>query len=183
MNRPTESTKTIRVAIYTRKSVADTERKEFGSIEAQRKACEAFILSREGLGWKALEKHYDDYGFSGKDLNRDAFKELIADCEAGLIDHVCCYRLDRLSRSPRDFADMNDKFTSLGIGYTSVTESFIDASTPMGRMMIQVILDFAQCERETSQERVKHFFSEARSLGRFLGGPTPYGYRCEKSKL
>ena len=183
MNRPTEPTKNIRVAIYTRKSVADTERKEFGSIEAQRKACEAFILSREGLGWKALEKHYDDYGFSGKDLNRDAFKELIADCEAGLVDHVCCYRLDRLSRSPRDFADMNDKFTSLGIGYTSVTESFIDASTPMGRMMIQVILGFAQCERETSQERVKHFFSEARSLGRFLGGPTPYGYRCEKSKL
>lgn len=93
---------------------------------------------------------------------------------------MCCYRLDRLSR---DFADMNDKFTSLGIGYTSVTESFIDAPTPMGRMMIQVILGFAQCERETSQERVKHFFSEARSLGRFLGGPTPYGYRCEKSKL
>jgi len=183
MNGKAETQKTVRVAIYTRKSVADNERKEFGSIEAQRKACEAFILSREGLGWVALEKHYDDYGFSGKDLNRDAFKELIADCEAGLVDHVCCYRLDRLSRSPRDFADMNDKFTSLGIGYTSVTESFIDASSPMGRMMIQVILGFAQCERETSQERVKHYFSEARSLGRFLGGPTPYGYRCEKSKL
>ena len=183
MSISSEKPKPIRVAIYTRKSVADDERKEFGSIEAQRKACEAFILSRAGLGWTAIEKHYDDYGFSGKDLNRDAFKSLVADCEAGLVDHVCCYRLDRLSRSPRDFADMNDKFTSLGIGYTSVTESFIDASTPMGRMMIQVILGFAQCERETSQERVKHYFSEARSLGRFLGGPTPYGYRSEKCKL
>lgn len=181
---PAPSSKTVRVAIYTRKSVADSgDRKEFGSIEAQRTACEAFIKSREGLGWVALEKHYDDYGFSGKDLNREAFKELIADCEAGKVDHVCCYRLDRLSRSPRDFANMNDKFTALGIGYTSVTESFIDASTPMGRMMIQVILGFAQCERETSQDRVKHYFSEARALGRFLGGPTPYGYRAEKCKL
>ena len=110
MNTSSGKPKPIRVAIYTRKSVADDERKEFGSIEAQRKACEAFILSRAGLGWTAIEKHYDDYGFSGKDLNRDAFKSLVADCEAGLIDHVCCYRLDRLSRSPRDFADMNDKF-------------------------------------------------------------------------
>ena len=150
MSISSEKPKPIRVAIYTRKSVADDERKEFGSIEAQRKACEAFILSRAGLGWTAIEKHYDDYGFSGKDLNRDAFKSLVADCEAGLVDHVCCYRLDRLSRSPRDFADMNDRFTSLGMGYTSVTESFIDASTPTGRMMIQVILGFAQCERETS---------------------------------
>lgn len=186
-NKPNEQSngqpRVSRCAVYCRKSVADAERKEWGSIEAQRQCCENFIRSHALEGWTILEKNYDDYGWSGKNLERPAFKELMRDCAAGLVDRIVTYRIDRLSRSPRDFEDFNEEMKRFGVKYVSVSESFLDNSTAMGRMMISVILSFAACERETSQERVQKFFDEKRELGGFLGGRTPYGYISQKCKL
>lgn len=178
-----KTTPVVNVAIYCRKSVADQERKEFGSIEQQERACMGYIASREHLGWRALPQPYVDYGISGKNVtDRPAFLQMMRDCEEGKIQHICAFRFDRLSRSPRDFAEMNEKLTSLGIGFSSVSEN-IDASTPTGRLLLGVILGFAQCEREVSQERVKRFFDTSRAAGRYLGGVCPYGYFSKKCHL
>src|SRR5262249_10550379 len=126
---------TVRVAIYTRVSVADGLEKEFNSIEAQREACAAYVASQRGAGWPVLPEHYDDGGFSGKNTDRPAFQELVRAVEGGKVDVVACYKLDRVSRSLLDFTQLLDLFNRHGVTFVSVTQSF-DTSTSMGRMVV-----------------------------------------------
>ncbi len=177
----TATTGTTRVAIYVRQSVADHE-KEFGSIEAQIEAAQAFILSQRGSGWAALPEPYSDHGNSGSTTERPAFQRLLADLEAGRVDVVCVYRTDRLSRSLLDFAKLMALFEHHGVAFVSVTESF-DTSTPMGRMVMNLLATFAQFERETIAQRTKDKMLATRRRGAWTGGRPVLGYDVVEKKL
>ena len=138
-----------RCAIYTRKSVEEGLEMEFNSLDAQREACEAFILSQKANGWICLPKHYDDGGYSGGNTDRPALQQLLDDCEAGLVDMIVIYKIDRLSRSICDFADLTKKFDSWGVQFASVTQE-INTATSAGRMMLNILITFAQYERVNS---------------------------------
>ena len=129
-----KATKPVRVAIYTRKSVEDTEDKQFNSIDAQRQMCESFIAAKAAEGWVALPDRFDDYGYSGGDLDRPAYQRLIAECEQGKIDKIIVFRIDRMTRSTKDFCEFDEKMKKLGVGFTSVSEPFVDTSSPMGEL-------------------------------------------------
>ena len=176
-------TNPVRVAIYTRKSVEDAEDKQFNSIDAQRQMCESFVAAKAAEGWVALPERYDDYGYSGGDLNRPAYRRLMEHCEQGLIDKIIVFRIDRMTRSTKDFCEFDEKMKKLGIGFTSVSEPFVDTSSPMGELVVNLIVSFGQWERKTIQERIQRHFRSALDQGYFVGGIPPYGYKVENQNL
>ena len=175
-------TKVLRCAIYTRKSTEHGLEQEFNSLDAQREACEAYIKSQAFQGWKALPQHYDDPAYSGGNLDRPALKKLLADIEAGKIDVVVVYKIDRLTRSLADFAKLVEAFDARSISFVAVTQQF-NTTTSMGRLTLNVLLSFAQFERELSSERVRDKIAASRRKGKWTGGTVPLGYDAKDKKL
>ncbi len=171
-----------RCAIYCRKSVEDREEKDFNSIDAQREAAENYIASQRGNGWICLPERYDDYGFSGGNVNRPALQKLMADVDAGLIDLIVFYKLDRFSRSIADFAELSRKLDARGVSFASVTQE-INTSTSAGRMMLNILMTFASFEREQIAERIKDKMSASRKKGMWVGGSVAPGYKVVDKKL
>lgn len=171
-----------RCAVYTRKSSEEGLEQEFNSLDAQREACEAYIASQRSEGWVLVRDHYDDGGISGGTLDRPALQRLLADIEGGLIDVVVVYKIDRLSRSLMDFARLVDVFDRNGVTFVSVTQSF-NTTTSMGRLTLNILLSFAQFEREVTAERIRDKVRASRMKGMWMGGVPPYGYRVEDRKL
>ena len=173
-----------RCAIYTRKSVDDgtLETQDFSSLDAQREAGEAYIASQKANGWVCLPERYDDGGFSGGNMERPALKKLLSDCQAGLIDIIVVYKIDRLSRSICDFADLSKKFDAWGIQFVSVTQE-INTATSAGRMMLNILITFAQYEREQIAERIRDKMSASRKKGKWVGGSVPLGYKVIEKRL
>ena len=167
--------KVKRCAIYTRKSVEDVLEMEFNSLDAQRAACEAYIASQKANGWVCLPERYDDYGVSGGTLERPALKELLNEAKNGRVDIIVIYKIDRLSRSICDFAELSKKFDEWGVSFVSVTQE-INTSNSAGRMMLNILITFAQYEREVIAERIRDKMSASRKRGQWMGGIVPYGY-------
>jgi site-specific DNA recombinase len=174
--------KPFRCAIYTRKSTEHGLEQEFNSLDAQRDACEAYIKSQASQGWKALPQYYDDPAYSGGNLERPALKKLLADIEAGRIDVVVVYKIDRLTRSLADFAKLVEAFDARSISFVAVTQQF-NTTTSMGRLTLNVLLSFAQFERELSSERVRDKIAASRRKGKWTGGTIPLGYNGKDKKL
>lgn len=174
--------KEIRCAIYTRKSCEEGLEQSFNSLDAQREACEAYILSQKHEGWQALTNQYDDGGFSGGNMERPGLKQLLADISAGKIDTVVVYKVDRLTRSLSDFARIVESFDSKGISFVSVTQQF-NTTTSMGRLTLNVLLSFAQFEREVTGERIRDKIAASKKKGMWMGGVVPLGYDLKKHKL
>jgi DNA invertase Pin-like site-specific DNA recombinase len=172
----------LRCAVYTRKSTEEGLEQAFNSLDAQREACEAFIASQRSEGWVLVHDRYDDGGVSGGTLDRPALKRLLADIEAGLVDVVVVYKIDRLSRSLMDFARLVQTFDQHDVTFVSVTQSF-NTTTSMGRLTLNILLSFAQFEREVIGERVRDKIAASRARGMWMGGPVPLGYRVENRKL
>jgi DNA invertase Pin-like site-specific DNA recombinase len=172
----------LRCAVYTRKSTDEGLEKEFNSLEAQRAACEAFIASQRSEGWVLVHDRYDDGGVSGGTLERPALKRLLADIEAGLVDVVLVYKVDRLSRSLMDFAKLVEIFEAHEVTFVAITQS-LNTTTSMGRLTLNMLLSFAQYERELIGERVRDKIAASRARGMWMGGPVPHGYRVENRKL
>jgi site-specific DNA recombinase len=174
--------KPLRCAIYTRKSTEHGLELEFNSLDAQREACEAYIKSQASQGWKALPQPYDDPAYSGGNLDRPALKKLLADIEARKIDAVVVYKIDRLTRSLADFAKLVEAFDARSISFVAVTQQF-NTTTSMGRLTLNVLLSFAQFERELSSERVRDKIAASRRKGKWTGGTVPLGYDAKDKKL
>src|SRR6267154_5305602 len=174
--------KLLRCAIYTRKSTEHGLEQEFNSLDAQREACEAYIKSQASQGWKALPQHYDDPAYSGGNLDRPALKKLLSDIEASRIDVVVVYKIDRLTRSLADFAKLVEAFDARSISFVAVTQQF-NTTTSMGRLTLNVLLSFAQFERELSAERVRDKVAASRRKGKWTGGTVPLGYEAKNKKL
>lgn len=173
---------TTRCAIYTRKSSEEGLEQEFNSLDAQREACEAYILSQKGAGWIALADMYDDGGISGGTLERPALQRLLADIAAGRIDTVVVYKVDRLTRSLSDFAKIVDAFDAKGVSFVSVTQQF-NTTTSMGRLTLNMLLSFAQFEREVTGERIRDKIAASKQKGMWMGGLPPLGLDVEDRKL
>lgn len=171
-----------RCAIYTRKSTTAGLEKDFTTLDAQREACGAFIRSQVHAGWVELDERYDDGGFTGANLERPAFQRLMQDIEAGLIDLVIVYKIDRLSRSLLDFARVMERLTKHGTGLVSVTQNF-STTDAMGRLTLNMLMSFAEYEREMIAERTRDKISAARRRGKWTGGLVPLGYSVENGKL
>ena len=169
------ATPTIRCAIYTRKSSDEGLQQDFNSLDAQRESAEAYIASQVGVGWICLAGRYDDGGYSGGSIERPALKRLISDIEAGKIDCVVVYKVDRLSRSLLDFARLMQTFEKCGVSFVAVTQQF-NTTTSMGRLMLNVLLSFAQFERELASERTRDKIAAARKKGKWAGGHPLLGY-------
>src|SRR5215472_9803508 len=164
-----------RCAIYTRKSSEEGLTQDFNSLHAQREACEAFIKSQQSEGWRLLEIAYDDGGFSGATTERPALQRLLADIRDGHIDVVVVYKVDRLTRSLSDFARMVEVFDAHGVSFVAVTQQF-NTTTSMGRLTLNVLLSFAQFEREVTGERIRDKIAASRRKGLWMGGVPPLGY-------
>jgi site-specific DNA recombinase len=177
-----DNRKILRCAIYTRKSTEHGLDQEFNSLDAQREACEAYINSQASLGWKVLPQPYDDPAYSGGNLDRPALKKLLHDIEAGRIDVVVVYKIDRLTRSLADFAKLVETFDARAISFVAVTQQF-NTTTSMGRLTLNVLLSFAQFERELASERVKDKVAASRKKGKWTGGTVPLGYDAKDKKL
>ena len=175
-------TRKLRCAVYTRKSTEEGLEQEFNSLHAQREACEAYVASQRSEGWALIREPYDDGGFSGGTLERPALKRLLADIEEGLIDVVVVYKIDRLSRSLMDFSKLVDVFDRAGVTFVSVTQSF-NTTTSMGRLTLNILLSFAQFEREVTAERIRDKIRASRQKGIFMGGNVPLGYVVKERKL
>lgn len=165
----------VRCAIYTRKSTEEGLEQAFNTLQAQREAAEAYILSQRQGGWLAIPAHYDDGGFSGASLERPAMQRLLADIDAGVIDCVIVYKVDRLSRSLLDFARLMERFDRRRVSFVSVTQEF-NTTTSLGRLTLNILLSFAQFEREIISERTRDKLSAARRKGKFTGGWPVLGY-------
>jgi len=172
----------LRCVVYTRKSSEEGLDMEFNSLDAQRDACEAYIASQKAEGWVALRDRYDDGGFSGGTLERPGLQRLLADIEAGLVDVVVVYKIDRLSRALMDFARLVEVFDRHGVTFVSVTQSF-NTTTSMGRLTLNILLSFAQFEREVIGERIRDKFAASRKRGMWMGGFVPLGYDVRDRKL
>jgi DNA invertase Pin-like site-specific DNA recombinase len=175
-------TRKLRCAVYTRKSSEEGLEQEFNSLDAQREAGLAFIMSQRAEGWVALPDRYDDGGVSGATLERPALRRLLRDVEAGMIDVVVVYKIDRLSRSLMDFAKLVEAFEASNVTFVSVTQQF-NTTTSMGRLTLNILLSFAQFEREVIGERIRDKFAASRKKGMWMGGMVPLGYRVENRKL
>jgi len=171
-----------RCAVYTRKSTDEGLDKEFNTLDAQREACEAYVASQRAEGWLLLRDRYDDGGFSGGTLERPALKRLLADIEQGLIDVIVVYKIDRLSRSLMDFAKLVEAMEAHDVTFVSVTQSF-NTTTSMGRLTLNILLSFAQFEREVIGERIRDKFAASRARGMWMGGKVPLGYNLVSRKL
>jgi len=176
------SIKPVRCAIYTRKSTEHGLELEFNSLDAQRDACEAYIKSQASQGWRALPQHYDDPAFSGGNLDRPALQQLLKDIDASRIDVIVVYKIDRLTRSLADFAKLVEAFDAKSISFVAVTQQF-NTTTSMGRLTLNVLLSFAQFERELSSERVRDKVAASRRKGKWTGGTVPLGYDAKDKKL
>jgi DNA invertase Pin-like site-specific DNA recombinase len=172
----------VRCAIYSRKSSEEGLELAFNSLDAQREACAAYIDSQRHEGWVAFDDRYDDGGYSGGTLDRPALQRLIRDIEAGRVDIVVCYKIDRLSRSLTDFAKLVDVFERQHVTFVSVTQSFC-TTTSMGRLTLNILLSFAQFERELAGERIRDKFAASRAKGLWMGGMPPLGYDVRDRKL
>jgi site-specific DNA recombinase len=173
---------TVRCAIYTRKSSEEGLEQEFNSLQAQREACEAFINSQRHEGWVCLGAGYDDGGFSGATIDRPALQRLLADITAGRVDTVVVYKIDRLTRSLADFAKIVEILDTRGASFVSVTQQF-NTTTSMGRLTLNVLLSFAQFEREVIGERIRDKIAASKKKGMWMGGVPPFGYRAQDRKL
>jgi site-specific DNA recombinase len=171
-----------RCAIYTRKSTEEGLEQEYNSLEAQADAAKSFIASQRHEGWIALEDGYDDGGYSGGNMDRPGLKRLMADIEAGRVDVVVVYKIDRLSRSLGDFARMVDCFDAHGVTFVSVTQQF-NTTTSMGRLTLNILLSFAQFEREVTGERIRDKIAASKAKGMWMGGVPPLGYDVRERKL
>ena len=171
-----------RCAIYTRKSTDEGLDKEFNTLDAQRDACSSYIASQRHEGWIEVPDYYDDGGYSGGTLDRPALKRLLADIEAGRVDVVVTYKLDRLSRSLTDFVRLMEVMEAHDTTFVSITQSF-NTTTSMGRLTLNILLSFAQYEREIIGERIRDKFAASRARGMWMGGKVPLGYRVENRKL
>ena len=172
----------LRCAVYTRKSSEEGLEQEFNSLRAQREACESYIASQRSEGWVLVRGQYDDGGISRGTLERPGLQRLLADIEEGLIDVVVVYKIDRLSRSLTDFAKLVEVFDRNGVTFVSVTQSF-NTTTSMGRLTLNILLSFAQFEREVTAERIRDKVAASRKKGMWMGGVPPFGYRVENRKL
>jgi site-specific DNA recombinase len=171
-----------RCAIYTRKSTEEGLEQDFNSLHAQREACEAFIKSQAGEGWKMIKTAYDDGGYSGGTIERPALQRLLADIRAGLIDVVVVYKVDRLTRSLADFAKMVELFDAQRVSFVAVTQQF-NTTTSMGRLTLNVLLSFAQFEREVIGERIRDKIAASKRKGMWVGGGLPMGYEVRERRL
>jgi DNA invertase Pin-like site-specific DNA recombinase len=171
-----------RCAIYTRKSTEEGLEQAFNSLDAQREACAAYILSQAHEGWEPVRDLYDDGGWSGGNLERPALKQLLQDVEAGRVDVIVVYKVDRLTRSLADFARIVDVLDKAGASFVSVTQAF-NTTTSMGRLTLNVLLSFAQFEREVTGERIRDKIAASKRKGMWMGGPVPIGYRLEDRRL
>src|SRR6202453_2601103 len=171
-----------RCAIYTRKSSEEGLEQDFNSLHAQREACEAFIKSQVGEGWRLIKTAYDDGGLSGGTMERPALQRMLADINQGQIDVVVVYKVDRLTRSLADFAKMVEVFEARGVSFVAVTQQF-NTTTSIGRLTLNVLLSFAQFERELAGERLRDKFAASRRKGMWMGGTIPLGYDVEGRKL
>src|SRR5437899_4388021 len=172
----------LKCALYTRKSTEEGLDMEFNSLDAQREACEAYVASQKAEGWVLTLDRYDDGGFSGATLERPALQRLIADIGAGGIDIVVVYKIDRLSRSLMDFAKLVEVFDRTSVTFVSITQSF-NTTTSMGRLTLNILLSFAQFEREVIGERIRDKFAASRKKGMWMGGFVPLGYDVKNRKL
>lgn len=172
----------FRCAIYTRKSHEEGLDQDFNSLDAQYESCQAYIVSQASLGWKLRDKHYDDGGISGGHLDRPGLIELIADIKAGLIDIVVVYKVDRLTRSLTDFSKLVDVFDDQDVSFVSVTQAF-NTTTSMGRLTLNVLLSFAQFEREVTAERIRDKIAASKKKGMWMGGTVPFGYRNQDRQI
>jgi site-specific DNA recombinase len=171
-----------RCAIYTRKSTEQNLDLEFNSLDAQREACEAYIKSQAHEGWRLVPGRYDDGGLSGASLDRPSLQNLLVDLRTGKITIVVVYKVDRLTRSLADFAKLVEMFDEYGVSFVSITQSF-NTTSSMGRLTLNVLLSFAQFEREVIGERVRDKIAASKRKGLWVGGPVPLGYRCIDKKL
>jgi site-specific DNA recombinase len=172
----------LRCAVYTRKSSEEGLDMEFNSLDAQREACEAYVASQRAEGWVLVRDHYDDGGISGGTLERPALKRLLADIQQGLVDVVVVYKIDRLSRALLDFSKLVEVFDANNVTFVSVTQSF-NTTTSMGRLTLNILLSFAQFEREVIGERIRDKFAASRKRGMWMGGFVPLGYDVRDRKL
>ncbi|MFQ5353182.1 MAG: recombinase family protein, partial [Candidatus Binatia bacterium] len=182
MDLNTRPNRRLRCAIYTRKSSEEGLDMEFNSLDAQREACEAYVASQRAEGWVATRDRYDDGGFSGGTLERPGLKQLLTDIDDGLIDVVVVYKIDRLSRSLMDFSKLVEIFDRNGVTFVSVTQSF-NTTTSMGRLTLNILLSFAQFEREVTAERIRDKVAASRKKGMWMGGYVPLGYDVVDRKL
>src|SRR5689334_16248753 len=171
-----------RCAIYTRKSSEEGLEQGFNSLHAQREACESFIKSQTGEGWRLIQTTYDDGGLSGGNMERPALKHLLADIVSGLFDVVVVYKVDRLTRSLADFAKMVEVFDARGVSFVAVTQQF-NTTTSMGRLTLNVLLSFAQFEREVTGERIRDKIAASKRKGIWMGGLVPLGYEVRERQL
>src|SRR5262244_2980891 len=171
-----------RCAIYTRKSSEEGLEQEFNSLAAQREACEAYIRSQQHEGWVLSKTRYDDGGFSGGNLERPALQHLLADVRAGRIDIVVVYKVDRLTRSLADFARLVEIFDAQAVSFVSVTQQF-NTTSSMGRLTLNVLLSFAQFEREVTGERIRDKIAASKRKSLWVGGMAPLGYDTRERKI
>jgi DNA invertase Pin-like site-specific DNA recombinase len=179
---PADTTSGIRCAIYTRKSSEEGLEQSFNSLEAQREACEAYIASQKHERWRAVTTDYDDGGYSGGSMERPALRQLLADIDAGKVDTVVVYKVDRLTRSLADFAKIIERFDAHEVSFVSVTQQF-NTTTSMGRLTLNVLLSFAQFEREVTGERIRDKIAASKRKGMWMGGTIPVGYDLRDRKL
>jgi DNA invertase Pin-like site-specific DNA recombinase len=177
-----KSDKVKRCAIYTRKSTEHGLELEFNSLDAQRQACEAYIKSQASEGWRVLSARYDDPAYSGGNLARPALQHLLKDLQAGAIDIVVVYKIDRLTRSLTDFAKLVEIFEAKEVSFVAITQQF-NTTTSMGRLTLNVLLSFAQFERELASERVRDKLAASRQKGKWTGGSVPLGYDSKGKRL
>jgi len=172
----------FRCAIYTRKSSEEGLEQSFNSLHAQREACEAYVTSQLHEGWRAISTHYDDGGYSGGNTDRPALKQLMADIHAGKVSVVVVYKVDRLTRSLADFAKLVEQFDKFNVSFVSVTQQF-NTTSSMGRLTLNVLLSFAQFEREVTGERIRDKIAASKKKGMWMGGTVPLGYTAQDRKL
>ena len=172
----------LRCAIYTRKSTDEGLEQEFNSLDAQRDACEAYIQSQKGEGWSSIQTCYDDGAYSGATMERPALQRLLEDIRSGRIDVVLVYKVDRLTRALTDFARMVEIFDANNVSFVSITQQF-NTTTSMGRLTLNVLLSFAQFEREVTAERIRDKIAASKKKGMWMGGVVPLGYDAIDRKL
>ncbi|OYZ14138.1 MAG: hypothetical protein B7Y35_10125 [Sphingomonadales bacterium 28-64-96] len=172
----------LRCAVYTRKSTEEGLEQAFNSLDAQREACVAYIESQRHEGWALTPEYYDDGGYSGGSMDRPALKQLITDVAAGKVDTIVVYKVDRLTRSLADFAKIVEVLDKAGASFVSVTQAF-NTTTSMGRLTLNVLLSFAQFEREVTGERIRDKVAASKAKGMWMGGPVPLGYDVRDRKL
>jgi len=172
----------LRCAVYTRKSSEEGLDMEFNSLDAQREACEAYVRSQAGEGWTALPQFYDDGGYSGGNLDRPAIRQLLDDVDRGNVDVIVVYKVDRLTRSLADFAKIVERLDARGVSFVSVTQQF-NTTSSMGRLTLNVLLSFAQFEREVTGERIRDKIAASKAKGIWMGGNVPLGYDLGERRL